>query len=81
VDGCSLAFNKLNAGRAFFLRINGMNCDGRPDRPTPGEVSVEESAAMGTVYTVPADPHKGSVVIDYRPGAPGWETWRRLTGW
>jgi hypothetical protein len=45
-------------------------------------VTVEDSAAMGRVYTVPADPHRGKGrVEDLRPGAPAWEEWRRRNGW
>jgi predicted phage terminase large subunit-like protein len=73
VDACSLAFNKLAAKKKFWLRMDGITL-GKPDAPTPvSEPTVEVSAAMGKIYTIPGDPCPGG--IDIRPGAPGW---RRL---
>jgi hypothetical protein len=68
----------------FFLRAGGMSMglEGGPHgAPPAAEVTVEDSAAMGRVYTVPADPHKKGRVVDLRPGAPAWEEWRRRNGW
>jgi hypothetical protein len=68
----------------FFMRVGGVSAglEGGPSgAPSASEVTVEDSAAMGRVYTVPADPHKKGRVVDLRPGAEGWEQWRRQSGW
>jgi hypothetical protein len=69
----------------FFMRVGGVSAgqEGGPGgSPPASEVTVEDSAAMGRVYTVPADPHRSKGrVVDLRPGAEGWERWRRQTGW
>ena len=53
-------------GLEFWMRV----CDGSEGREGAGGVTAEHSAAMGTVYTVPADPYPRG--IDVRPDAPGW---------
>jgi hypothetical protein len=57
-----------HGSKEFWLYHGGL-CDGREPGQF-GETGVEQSAAMGTVYTVPADPKPRG--IDLRPNAPGW---------
>jgi hypothetical protein len=56
----------LRAQRQFWLRRCGVTLGDEP--------AVEESAAVGRVYTVPADPRPRG--IDIRPDAPGWVRYR-----
>jgi hypothetical protein len=69
----------------FFLRAGGtlMGLEGGPNgAPPASEVTAEDSGAMGRVYTVPGNPHRGKGrVVDLREGAPGWAEWRRRMGW
>jgi predicted phage terminase large subunit-like protein len=76
VDGTALAFGRLATRKEFWMRMGGVTygagAGGAAARGAgcDGGVVVEESAAMGRVYTVPADPRPRG--IDLRPGAPGW---------
>jgi hypothetical protein len=75
VDSTTLAFRRLALRREFWLRMNGVTYDARERGATrvtggDGGMIVQESAAMGTVYTIPADPRPRG--IDIRSDAPGW---------
>jgi hypothetical protein len=48
----------------------------RKGQELPGGIVVEESAAMGKVLTVPADPRPGG--LDLSQEASGWESWAQL---
>jgi hypothetical protein len=76
VDAAALAFSHLAVRKEFWMRIGDeIVYDARENPPRrrvecDGGIIVEESAAMGKIYTIPAGPlRKG---IDIRPDAPGW---------
>jgi hypothetical protein len=73
IDASSLAFNKLAAKKEFWMRKAGIILGGSDTRGLDGEPTVEFSAGMGVIYTIPGEPPSGG--IDLRPNAPGW---RRL---
>jgi predicted phage terminase large subunit-like protein len=76
VDAAALAFSHQAVRKEFWMRIGDeVVYDARANPPRgrverDGEIIVEESAAMGKVYTIPAGP--GRKGIDIRPDAPGW---------
>jgi len=75
VDATALAFNRLAVRKRPWIRMGGVTYDLGLAPAAPSDVGdsgvvVEESAAMGRVYTVPGGP--GLRGIDIRPGAPGW---------
>jgi predicted phage terminase large subunit-like protein len=71
-DATNLAFQQLAKRRRFWLRKDGVTYRSRDDANNDGDVIVEHSAAMGTMYIIPATRKQ----VDISSNAPGWQRWR-----